>query len=500
MRRRGLVVALSACLACVSLASLTLIVPSAPTTDPWGWILWGREITNFEFSTELRGSPSWKPLPVFLTAPLALVGESAPTLWILAARALGLLALVLAFLLAGRLVGDRSIWLRSAAGAIAVIGIILGRAWIREFSHAYSEPAALALLLAAIHCHLSGRRSLALVLGAAVTLSRPEAFALVAAYGALLLWRREAKLWVVAGVLVAVPAAWLVPDWVGSGDPFHGAELSDRVLDHDLKSGARSVVDIIPVPLFFAAIAGSVLALVRRDRAFLEVAGLGLAWYGLYLLLRASGYPARPRFLDIPAGVLCVAGAAALVQLVMLARPLWIRAVLAPAAIAVLAMSFVPRVNNVVDAGETSVIRAQIQWDLSRAITRAGGADLSRCGPVVMPGGYRWMKGMVSWRLGVPLRDVYNLRTRYSWRIGKALAHGKGRRIGPTIGGRPGRRPVKLVVPRKPVVVLLPFAGTRMELAGERGAQLERLGSYGQWVVATSDPGGCRAQLSRSAG
>jgi hypothetical protein len=58
---------------CLALAAATLLIPSAPTTDPWGWIVWGREIVHLQFSTAIGGAPSWKPLPVLFTAPLSLV-------------------------------------------------------------------------------------------------------------------------------------------------------------------------------------------------------------------------------------------------------------------------------------------------------------------------------------------------------------------------------------------------------------------------------------------
>jgi hypothetical protein len=499
MSRRRLVVGLSACLACVSLAGLTLLIPSAPSTDPWGWILWGREITSFEFSTEVGGSPSWKPLPVVVTAPLSLAGEVAPTLWILVARSVALAGLLLAFVVAARLLPDRSVWLRCAAGAIAVIGLVLGRSWLKQFWHGYSEPIALALLFGAIACHRSGRRGHALLLGAGVASVRPEAFVLVAAYGALLLWRREANRWLVTAAFVAVPAAWLVPDWIGSGDPFYGSKLASGLVDS--QPYHRSVVDISPVPLLVAAVAGTVLALVRRDRAFLEVACLSFAWYAVLGLMMALDYPPASRFFYVPSGALCVVGAAGLVLLVTQPRHRWVRASLGAAAVAVLTVSLVPRVESVVEVAERSATRAQIQWDLSLAVTRAGGADLSRCGPAAIPRGFRWMKGMVSWRLEVPLREVHNLRTRGSRRLAKKLAHGIERRIGRGTGRGRRREAVGVALPSKRLVLLLPFKGVRIRTVGpRRRPRFERLASYGQWLVATSGPRGCRAELTRTAG
>ena len=134
--------------ACLAVAALTLLVPSAPTTDPWGWIVWGREVMHLDLVTDIRGTPSWKPLPVMVTAPLSLFGSVAPVLWVVFARAAALLGLVFAFRVAGRLVGDRGVAVRSAAGVLAAIGLALTLGWIRPFSHAYTEPGAIMLPLA----------------------------------------------------------------------------------------------------------------------------------------------------------------------------------------------------------------------------------------------------------------------------------------------------------------------------------------------------------------
>ena len=55
-----------------ALALLSLLAPSEPTYDPWAWIIWSREVTEGALST--TNGPSWKPLPVLLTTPFALLG------------------------------------------------------------------------------------------------------------------------------------------------------------------------------------------------------------------------------------------------------------------------------------------------------------------------------------------------------------------------------------------------------------------------------------------
>ena len=74
--RRGLSGAVLLPPACVGLAALSLLLPWDLSFDPWGWVLWGRELTSshIPFSTSLY--PAWKPLAVMFTAPFSLVGDA----------------------------------------------------------------------------------------------------------------------------------------------------------------------------------------------------------------------------------------------------------------------------------------------------------------------------------------------------------------------------------------------------------------------------------------
>ena len=117
-------------LACLGLAALSLLGPSEPTYDPWAWIIWGRQITELDLST--TSGPSWKPLPVLFTTPFALFGDAAaPNLWLLIARAGGLLAIAMAYRLGSRLGGR-------AAGAIAGASLLLADEFVRNFARGNS--------------------------------------------------------------------------------------------------------------------------------------------------------------------------------------------------------------------------------------------------------------------------------------------------------------------------------------------------------------------------
>lgn len=179
-----------------------------------------RELAHFGLDT--TSGPSWKPLPVAFTmlfAPLSAIDdELPPALWMGVARAGGLLALVIAARVAARLVGGARTS-RVVAGAVAVTGIVLTPDWTRYLFHGNETPLAVALALWAVERHLDGQRRWALVLGAPVCLARPELAGFLALYGAWLWLSTPAARPLIAGLAVLVPAAWVVPDWVGSGNP-----------------------------------------------------------------------------------------------------------------------------------------------------------------------------------------------------------------------------------------------------------------------------------------
>src|SRR3954453_23213328 len=143
-------------LVCLALAALSLLVPSQPTTDPWGWIVWGHELMYGGFTTVLGGAPPWKPLPVLFTTPLSAFGDAAPALWLVVARAGGLYSLV-----AGHRLGKRLG--AGPAGRAPAVGRVLSSDSTRALAHGYSEPLAIACLLTAVDSHLTGhpRRALA---------------------------------------------------------------------------------------------------------------------------------------------------------------------------------------------------------------------------------------------------------------------------------------------------------------------------------------------------
>src|SRR3954451_6177075 len=135
-------------LGCFALAALSLALPSVPTQDSWSWIVWGREVLHLSLDT--TSGSSWKPLPVLFTTGFSVFGDAAPELWLMVARAGGLLAVLFAFRIAAKLAGPP---LGVAAGAVAALSMASAD-WLRYLAHGNVEPLSAGLVLGAIDRHL----------------------------------------------------------------------------------------------------------------------------------------------------------------------------------------------------------------------------------------------------------------------------------------------------------------------------------------------------------
>ena len=316
-------------LACLVLAAISAaVLPTVPSYDPWAWISWGREVTDPHLSFAITGGPSWKPLPVLFTTIWALFGSAAaPTLWVITARAGGLLGVAAAYLLASRLVsreGRGPRWAAVAAGVIAAAGIVVTQDWWDEMFRGTSEPMLIATALWAVLAHLDGRRGWAFSLGVATSLIRPEAWPLVIVYAAWLWWREpRLRVLVVVG-LISIPFFWFVPPWVGSGQPFlaavHAKEYNGDLGKHPLFTVLGRGVDIQLLPVLLAGIVAVAFAWFDkpRDWLLLALAGGTVAWWVIVVGMTLDGYPGLERFYLPAAGMTCVLAGVGIVRLGLL--------------------------------------------------------------------------------------------------------------------------------------------------------------------------------------
>ena len=368
---------------CAIVAALSLLFPAAPGYDAWAWLLWGREIGSLSLDT--AAGPAWKPLPVLVTTVLAPAGPAAPDLWLVVARAGAIAAVALAFVLGRRFGGI-------GTGVLAAAGVLLTGGFVRHAAVGDAEPLLVALMLAAFERGLAGRHRQSLALGALAALVRPEVWPFLAAYG-LWRWRHDRALVLALGL--AVPAAWIVPELLASGELFRSADRA-RIAN----PGQPATADL-PALATLAAAAGvvflptAIAALGARGMAALPAVA-GAAWIALVALMSEAGFSGEPRYLLPGAALIAVSGAAALARIEQ-------RAALAAAAV-VVAVAAAPRLADVADLGPRLRYQHELASGLERAIDAAGGRDaVLACG---RPAVGRYRGTLLAYHLDVPKRVV----------------------------------------------------------------------------------------------
>lgn len=392
---------------CVLLAALSLLLPSAPTYDPWAWILWGREVAELDLDTV--DGPSWKPLPVLFTAPFSLLGGAAPDLWLVVARAGGLLGLVLAWVIARRLAGV-------VAGAAAFGTLALAPWYYKNAFLGNSEGLMAAVVLGAIERHGAGDRRAAFGLGLAAALLRPEAWPFFGLYGLWLAWQERERILLVAAGYAALPVLWLGPELWGSGNALRA---SDRAQKPNAGSAAfaenpaREVVDntleILTTPVTVGLLLALAAVLVARDRVgrtpALAVAGIavmGLTWTAIVAVMTSDGFSGNQRYLVMPVVLLSVAGACGLGWLASAV----LRDRRALGALAVLACvgATAPWWGQTQTTVDGLAYQGRLHQQLSDVIEQAGGKTaVLGCGPAVTGA---FLTQTVAWHLGVHGRQV----------------------------------------------------------------------------------------------
>ena len=407
----------AAAAACLALAGVSLLFAHEPVYDAWAWLVWGRELAQLELDTS--SGPSWKPLPVLVTAVMSLAGDAAPALWLALVRAAWLFALVLAAHLAYRLAAplDRRARVAGAAFAVATLVLLADSFtdWGRQGAAGMSEPLLVTLVLGAVAAALCGRSRAVLALAGAAALVRPETWPLLAAYG-LWRWRSEPALrpWV-AGLAIAVPALWVAPELLAGG----GASAGERAL----RGGGEPVHEFLEVftraaPMPLAAtwpLALLAVAWRPHDRALVTLAAGAVAWIGVVAVMAFAGFPGLPRFMApavAVAGVLAGVGLAGLLACAARPRARGLpRGIVRPlaagalAAVLLVTAAQVPGRARELAGALSDTVDVARSYDRLRALTRSIERDrLLRCGALATSDVLS--RTALAWELGVPLSGV----------------------------------------------------------------------------------------------
>jgi hypothetical protein len=399
----------------VVLAAVAIVVATGmrPEYDAYGWLVWGRETIHWSLNT--NGAPSWKPLPYLFTVPFALFGRGQLWLWMVTSVASALAGALFAGRIAYRLtdVDGGSRYAPATAAAFAALGVL----GISKYWHfiliSNSDPMIVAVCLAAVDCHLSGRTRWAFGLLVLAALGRPEVWPFLALYAAWA-WRADSSLrpLLVAGAAI-IPALWFgIPALTansalvsgtlaeGSGNALHGGKVTG-VVDR--------LFDLYAWPMLAAVLLGLLLAALWRDRRTLLLGAAALLWVAIEVGFALHGWSAVPRYLFPAGAALIVVAAVAVGRLVAAGAsargaPRWA----GPVVVVALVAALIPSVRDTARFvhGEISYghkFARQVDR-LERVIAAAGGsARILSCG---QPVSALEFQSVLAWELGVNVGDV----------------------------------------------------------------------------------------------
>jgi hypothetical protein len=403
-----------------------LLTHLRPSYDPFGWLDWGQQVLAGNFNTV--GAPSWKPLTFLFTMPYALAGRNAQLwLWMITATASALAGCVIAGRIAYHLTGPTPgrPWARWAGALFAGVGLLGLTGYSQLIMIANSDPMIVTLCLAAVDCTLHGRRRLAFAALVLAGLGRPELWPFVGLY-AIWVWRVDSRIrWLLALCIVGIPLAWFIVPGLTSQSWLHPGDLalgSHRVIHGNKIVGVFvRLRRLMAVPVQLTVLFALGLAVVRRERQWLWVAGAALLWVIIEIAFALHGWSAVIRYLVEPGALLLVLAGAAIARVLAWVPPVPRYLRLAPVIpILALLVGLIPGARF-----RLTTIRYEIRVDhkaqyeldrLNRIIKAEGGpARMKSCGQPATLLGYQ---SELAWVIGMNVGNV-------SFRPGKSIASGK---------------------------------------------------------------------------
>jgi hypothetical protein len=402
-------------LTALALAALSLLLPWATTYDPWSWIVWGREVAHLDLQT--TAGPSWKPLPVLFTTIFSLAGSAAPALWLVVARAGGLLAIAAAYAAGRRLGGP-------VAAIVAATALLVNVPYERVVWLGDSEGLLVAAVLLAIERHAAGAWRVAFAAGVAAALLRPEVWPFLVLYSLWLAWRDSAARPLIAGVWAGILLLWFAPELWGSGQLWRSAGRARNPSDGAAAFAPDPALEVVRRARFMlvgpvkaAALVALLFALVRwrarSARTVLVLGGAAAVWVATVAVMTAHGFSGNERYVMAPMAVVCVLagiGAAEIAQ----AGASWLRRPGRLVQVAVAASTVLVAAGAVPYAVATShslgsqlallEYQAELRTGMKRAVALAGGREhVLGCGQPVTE---NYSVPMLAWYLRVHIVEV----------------------------------------------------------------------------------------------
>ncbi len=290
--------------------ALVIYARTRPSYDAYGWLVWGYQALHF--SLDLGGAPSWKPLPFLFTVPYAVFGHYALWLWMITVVASSFAGGIFAGRIAYRIVGDQPERRAAAIAAAVFAGLaVLG---LEDYMHyilsVQSDPMIVTLTLAAIDCYLSGRARWAFALGVLAALGRPEAWPFLGLFS-IWAWRSLPRMrWMLYAGWALILFMWFGIPTITNHRPFVAGQLaqgSPRELRQNKVTGTIGrFTELQYLPIWLAALFTVGVAIVRRNRLILVLAGGIVGWVVVEIAFAIHGWPALPRYVMEPAAVATV--------------------------------------------------------------------------------------------------------------------------------------------------------------------------------------------------
>lgn len=327
-----------------ALAALVVFAlrPTYPNYDSYYTLLWGRELASGGLPDyDVLRTPTPHPLATLVAAGLSQLGGAADRALVLVSLGLYLALLAVLFRFTQLLLGTLV--------ALVAVAVLLTRTDLELFAlRAMVDVPFLALVFGAAVLELSRPRRgwPVLALLALAGLLRPEAWVLSGAY---VLWLApavgRAGLVKHAALAAAAPVAWLVSDWIVTGEPLHSLTSTRDVAGQFKRQ--RSVPDAIGlIPDYVGGnekivnvAAGGLGALAAlwllRGRAALPLALMALG-VGVFVAIAAAGLSVIPRYLVVPSLLFNLGVAVAVCGWALAREPRARRAGLALAGVALL--------------------------------------------------------------------------------------------------------------------------------------------------------------------
>ncbi|MHB8657527.1 MAG: hypothetical protein ACYC91_06165 [Solirubrobacteraceae bacterium] len=397
-----------------------------PGYDPYGWLVWGKLTVHFKLDT--NGAPSWKPMPYPFDVVFALAGHYALWLWMTFSVAVSLSGGIFVWRIAWRLVDapPERRYASYVAGLFAVVALF----GIRDYTHfilsAQSDTMIVSCCLAAIDCYLSGRQRWAFWLWVLGSLGRPEVWPFLGVHG-LWMWLRrpEYRRHVIAGFAL-IPVMWFGIPALTANSPFvasNNALHSPRELHSNKFLGTLDrFLDLQELPLWFASMLAIAFAAGRRrwasSRSVLLLALGTVVWVLTEGAFALHGFPAVPRYLFEPLGVVAVLAGAAVGRIILDLPPLLARS---RPRVSTLAIGWATGLLVLVFAG-TLLPGARQRYHLERkdlkheqartleinrlsvVVRRLGASRILACGQPDMRIGYQ---SVLAWYMGVKIGQLY---------------------------------------------------------------------------------------------